>query len=166
MRKTYALRMMLNSTELNFICEAHNAISAKIVKLEGYEKKMPDRLSSCQKQRVGLARAIALQLRILLLDEPLSALDAKIRRFLRTEIRAIQKKRGITTVYVTHDQEEALAISDRVSIVSGGALQQTGTPSEAYQNPRNAFVAYFSRVSNILEAGRDGYTCRLRGDCG
>ena len=137
-----------------------------LVKLEGYEKRMTDQLSGGQKQRVGLARAIALQLRILLLDEPLSALDAKIRRFLWTEIREIQKKTGITTVYVTHDQEEALAISDRVAIVRGGALQQTGTPSEVYQNPRNAFVAYFIRVSNILEADRNGYTCRLRGDCG
>ena len=134
-----------------------------LVKLEGYGKRMPDQLSGGQKQRVGLARAIALQPRILLLDEPLSALDAKIRQFLRAEIRAIQKSTGITTVYVTHDQEEALAISDRVAIVKGGVLQQIGAPSDVYEKPLNAFIADFVGVSNILQAECDGSTCRLRG---
>jgi ABC-type Fe3+/spermidine/putrescine transport system ATPase subunit len=134
-----------------------------LVKLEGYGKRMPEQLSGGQKQRVGLARAIALRPRILLLDEPLSALDAKIRQFLRAEIRAIQKRTGITTVYVTHDQEEALAISDRVAIVKGGVLQQVGTPSEVYDKPRNAFIADFIGVSNIIEAACDGTSCLLRG---
>ena len=103
-------------------------------------------------QRVALARALAIEPRVLLLDEPLSALDAKVRVQLREEIRRIQLELGITTLYVTHDQEEALAVSDHVAVMYGGVIEQMGTPSEMYTAPATAFVAEFIGTMNRLDA--------------
>jgi putative spermidine/putrescine transport system ATP-binding protein len=109
-------------------------------------------MSGGQQQRASLARALAVKPRVLLLDEPLSALDAKIRAMLRTEIRAIQQKTGITTIYVTHDQEEALSLSDRIVVMNAGRIEQVGTPFEIYNRPATPFVASFIGNLNILDA--------------
>ena len=114
--------------------------------------KYPFELSGGMQQRVALARALAIKPRVLLLDEPLSALDAKIRVSLRTEIRAIQRQLGITTVYVTHDQEEALSLSDRIVVMSHGRIEQVGTPSQIYNGPATEFVARFVGTLNLLPA--------------
>jgi putative spermidine/putrescine transport system ATP-binding protein len=114
--------------------------------------RYPYQLSGGQQQRVALARALAIEPQVLLLDEPLSALDAKIRVALRGEIRAIQRQLGITTVYVTHDQEEALSLSDRVVVMSNGRIEQIGTPSEIYNFPSTAFVASFVGTLNLVTA--------------
>lgn len=122
-----------------------------LVKLTGMEGRYPHQLSGGQQQRVALARALARKPAILLLDEPLSALDAKIRASLRAEIRKIQQEVGITTIYVTHDQEEALSISDRIVVMRDGRVEQVGRPVEIYARPRTTFVADFIGVSNLLE---------------
>jgi putative spermidine/putrescine transport system ATP-binding protein len=114
--------------------------------------RYPHQLSGGMQQRVALARALAIEPRVLLLDEPLSALDAKVRVQLREEIRRIQSRLGITTIYVTHDQEEALSISDRVAVLSQGRIEQVGTPSEIYGSPSTPFVAEFVGTMNRLEA--------------
>lgn len=114
--------------------------------------RYPYQLSGGQQQRVALARALAVHPQVLLLDEPLSALDAKIRVSLRTEIRAIQKKLGITAIYVTHDQEEALSISDRVVVMNNGRIEQVGRPFEIYNSPQSGFVAQFVGTINTLPA--------------
>ena len=113
---------------------------------------IPYQLSGGQQQRVALARALANHPQVLLLDEPLSALDAKIRVSLRAEIRAIQQKLGITAIYVTHDQEEALSISDRIVVMSAGEIEQVGTPFEIYNFPKTAFVANFVGTLNTADA--------------
>ncbi|MEP6638446.1 MAG: ABC transporter ATP-binding protein [Chloroflexota bacterium] len=125
----------------------------ELIHLEGRGDRYPFQLSGGQQQRVALARALAIEPQVLLLDEPLSALDAKIRIVLRTEIRAIQRQLGITTVYVTHDQEEALSLSDRVVVMSEGRIEQIGTPSEIYNFPSTAFVASFVGTLNLVNAG-------------
>lgn len=132
--------------------ERRVAASLRTVHLEGYEKRTPDQLSGGQQQRVGLARAMVIEPRVLLFDEPLSNLDAKLRVEMRDEIRAVQKQLGITTVYVTHDQEEALVISDRIAVVSGGRIQQVGAPWDVYKDPINLFVASFVGKVNLLDA--------------
>src|SRR5204863_8647361 len=124
----------------------------EIVNLPDKGKRYPYQLSGGQQQRVALARALAFEPQILLLDEPLSALDAKIRVALRHEIRSIQRQLGITTVYVTHDQEEALSLSDRVVVMSEGRMEQVGTPFEIYNFPSTAFVASFVGTLNLLNA--------------
>jgi len=124
-----------------------------LMHLEGRADRYPWQLSGGQQQRVALARALAIEPQVLLLDEPLSALDAKIRIVLRKEIRAIQRQLGITTVYVTHDQEEALSLSDRVVVMSDGRVEQIGTPSEIYNFPNTAFVASFVGTLNLVAAG-------------
>jgi iron(III) transport system ATP-binding protein len=131
--------------------EKRVAISLKNVHLTGYEARTPDKLSGGQQQRVGLARAMAIEPRVLLFDEPLSNLDAKLRVEMRDEIRSVQKALGITAVYVTHDQEEALVISDRIAVVNLGKIQQVGVPWEIYKNPVNLFVATFVGKINTLE---------------
>ena len=125
----------------------------ELIHLEGRGDRFPWQMSGGQQQRVALARALAIQPQVLLLDEPLSALDAKIRIVLRKEIRAIQRQLGITTVYVTHDQEEALSLSDRVVVMSDGRIEQIGTPSEIYNFPSTAFVASFVGTLNLVTAG-------------
>lgn len=121
------------------------------VRLEGLEKRFPGQLSGGQQQRVALARALVISPQILLMDEPLSNLDAKLRVAMREEIRRIQKELGITTIYVTHDQEEAMAVSDRIAILNLGRLEQLGTPGEIYFHPRSRFAAEFMGGSNLFE---------------
>jgi putative spermidine/putrescine transport system ATP-binding protein len=121
-----------------------------LVQLGEFAKRYPHQLSGGQQQRVALARALAVQPRVLLLDEPLSALDAKVRATLRDEIKRIQSELGITTLFVTHDQDEALAISDRIGVMSSGRLEQLGTPVEIYRRPSTAFVARFIGSMNEL----------------
>ena len=123
----------------------------QIVNLPDKGKRFPYQLSGGQQQRVALARALAYEPDVLLLDEPLSALDAKIRVALRVEIRQIQRQLGITTVYVTHDQEEALSLSDRVVVMSEGRMEQVGTPFEIYNFPATSFVASFVGTLNVLK---------------
>ncbi|MFD2057213.1 ABC transporter ATP-binding protein [Mesorhizobium calcicola] len=122
-----------------------------IIKLPQMADRYPYQLSGGQQQRIALARAIAPKPKLLLLDEPLSALDAKVRVSLREEIRSIQKKLGITTIFVTHDQEEALSISDRIAVMYGGKAEQVGTPFEIYNRPATKFVANFVGTLNVLE---------------
>ena len=124
------------------------ADALETVQLFGLEKRMPNELSGGQQQRVGLARAMVIQPKILLMDEPLSNLDAKLRIELREDIRQIQKDLGTTTIYVTHDQEEALVISDRLCIMRSGQMVQVGTPWEIYKKPVDHFVASF--VGNMI----------------
>ena len=123
----------------------------KLIGLPGYGKRYPFEMSGGQQQRVALARALAPKPRMLLLDEPLSALDAKIRVSLREEIRAIQRDLGITTIFVTHDQEEALSISDRIVVMNAGNIEQVGAPFEIYNFPRTRFVASFVGTLNIFD---------------
>lgn len=122
----------------------------KSVKIEEYQDRLPERLSGGQQQRVALARAIVIHPQVLLMDEPLSNLDAKLRIEMRSAIREVQKQIGITTVYVTHDQEEALAISDRIAVMKDGIIQQIGSPEEIYARPYNTFVSTFIGHSNLF----------------
>ena len=124
----------------------------ELVELSALADRFPHQLSGGQQQRVALARALAIRPEVLLLDEPLSALDAKVRTTLRDEIRRIQTELGITTLFVTHDQEEALAISDRIGVMSNGRLEQLGTPRDVYRHPSSAFVARFVGSMNELPA--------------
>jgi putative spermidine/putrescine transport system ATP-binding protein len=125
--------------------------------------RYPHQMSGGQQQRIALARALAIQPRVLLLDEPLSALDAKVRVSLRDEIRRIQTELGMTTLFVTHDQEEALAVSDRVGVMSHGRLEQLDTPSVVYRQPASAFVAQFVGVTNSVVAKAEGQTVVVNG---
>ena len=122
------------------------------VKITQYADRLPERLSGGQQQRVALARAIVIKPDVLLMDEPLSNLDAKLRIEMRNAIRQIQNSVGITTIYVTHDQEEAMAVSDRIAVMSGGVIQHVSTPKSIYQRPANQFVANFIGRSNTLSA--------------
>ena len=124
----------------------------KIVKIDHLQDRMPAKLSGGQQQRVALARAIVIHPEVLLMDEPLSNLDAKLRVEMRNAIKSIQRQINITTVYVTHDQEEALAISDRIAVMYNGVIQQIDSPKNIYQRPANIFVSSFIGLSNILDA--------------
>ncbi len=124
----------------------------RLIHLEDFARRYPAQLSGGQQQRVALARALAIRPQVLLLDEPLSALDARIRVVLRQEIRGIQRQLGITTIYVTHDQEEAMALSDRVVVMNHGRVEQIGAPSAIYNAPQSAFVASFIGTLNVLPA--------------
>ncbi len=121
-----------------------------LVKLRAFEKRRPGQLSGGQQQRVALARALVLQPSVLLLDEPLGALDAKLRRSLKVELKALQEQVGITFLYVTHDQEEALTMSDRLAVMRDGRIVQTGPPSEVYEEPADTYVADFLGASNLM----------------
>ncbi len=127
----------------------HDMLS--MVNLLGFEKRDISTLSGGQQQRVAIARALAVKPRLLLLDEPLGALDLKLRKDMQVELKSIQKRLGITFVYVTHDQEEALSMSDRVVVMNDGVIQQIGTPEDIYNEPQNAFVADFIGESNIVD---------------
>lgn len=124
----------------------------KLMKIDEYRERMPERLSGGQQQRVALARALAITPDVLLMDEPLSNLDAKLRVEMRTVIKEIQNSVGITTVYVTHDQEEAMAVSDRIAVMNAGFIQQIGTPKVLYQRPANLFVSTFIGHTNVIDA--------------
>ncbi|WP_137392465.1 ABC transporter ATP-binding protein [Rhodoligotrophos defluvii] len=122
----------------------------EMVRLPGVEKKLPSEMSGGQQQRIALARAIVIEPDVLLLDEPLSALDANLREEMRTELKLIQREVGITTIFVTHDQEEALAMSDRIVVMNHGVVEQEGPPEEVYRRPASRFVASFLGQSNLL----------------
>lgn len=126
-----------------------------IVRMREYAERFPNQLSGGQQQRIALARALVIEPSVLLLDEPLSNLDAKLRVEMRSEIRRIQKELGITTIYVTHDQSEALAIADRIAVMNVGCISQVGTPREIYQYPQNPFVASFMGEPNIIDGRID-----------
>ena len=128
----------------------------ELVRLGGFGKRKPHELSGGQQQRVALARALILSPDVLLLDEPLGALDAKLRRELQVELKSIQREVGITFLYVTHDQEEALTMSDRLAVMANGRVEQLGSPREVYERPETAFVADFIGVSNLMRAQSSG----------
>jgi iron(III) transport system ATP-binding protein len=123
----------------------------KLMQIDSFANRMPDKLSGGQQQRVALARALVIQPDVLLMDEPLSNLDAKLRVEMRSVIKQIQHSVGITTIYVTHDQEEAMAVSDRIAVMDSGVIQHIGTPKDIYQRPTNIFVSTFIGLSNILK---------------
>ena len=142
------------------------ADALELVRLQGLERRRPSQLSGGQQQRVALARALILNPAVLLLDEPLGALDAKLRKALQIELKALQEEIGITFIYVTHDQEEALTMSDRLAVMSNGRVEQIGTPSDVYEEPTTSYVADFLGVSNLMDAnvtgeGADGAAVRL-----
>ena len=124
----------------------------RMVRLEGYDKRKPSQLSGGQRQRVALARALVNRPRVLLLDEPLGALDLKLREEMQIELKAIQQQVGITFIYVTHDQEEALTMSDRLAVFNNGRIEQVGAPADVYEHPATRFVAGFVGTSNLLTA--------------
>jgi putative spermidine/putrescine transport system ATP-binding protein len=134
-----------------------------MVQLEGYEARRVGELSGGQRQRVALARALVNQPSVLLLDEPLGALDLKLRQRMQLELKAIQQKVGITFIYVTHDQEEALTMSDRLAVFNHGRIEQVGRPADVYERPASAFVASFVGMSNFVDAD---VACRLTGHAG
>ena len=121
-----------------------------LVQLPGFESRRPSELSGGQRQRVAIARALVNEPKVLLLDEPLGALDLQLRRQMQIELKRLQKQLGITFIYITHDQEEALNMSDRIAVMKNGIFQQIGTPSEIYDRPKNAYVAHFVGSANIL----------------
>jgi spermidine/putrescine ABC transporter ATP-binding subunit len=129
-----------------------------MVRLEGFEERLPRQLSGGQQQRVALARALVYEPRVLLLDEPLSNLDAKLRIEMRSEIRSLQRELGVTAVYVTHDQEEALSISDAIMVMNKGRVEQLSSPWDIYNRPQTPFVASFVGTSNLLPAEKTGET--------
>ena len=131
-----------------------------MVRLEGMEKRRPAQLSGGQQQRVALARALVNRPAALLLDEPLGALDLKLRREMQIELKQMQRELGITFVFVTHDQEEALTMSDRIAVFNRGRIDQVGPPAEVYEHPRSEFIAGFVGVSNVIE--RDGRRSTVR----
>ena len=146
---SYGLKMV-NVNKEEYIQKSLETL--KLVNLEGYENRMPSELSGGQQQRVAVARAIVLEPKVLLFDEPLSNLDAKLRRQVREDIREIQQKLGVTTIYVTHDQEEALAISDKVIVMNNAVIAQEGSPKDLYNFPQNKFVANFIGDANVIKA--------------
>ena len=123
----------------------------KMVQLEGFETRMPNQLSGGQRQRVAIARAVANNPKVLLLDEPLGALDLKLRKQMQIELKHLQRKLGITFIFVTHDQEEALTMSDRIVVMNNGRIEQVATPEEIYEKPATKFVADFIGETNLLE---------------
>jgi len=139
-----------------------------LVRLTGFETRRPTQLSGGQQQRVALARALVLNPAVLLLDEPLGALDAKLRKALQIELKALQEEVGLTFIYVTHDQEEALTMSDRIAVMSNGRVEQIGSPEEVYEQPATAYVADFLGVSNLMSGeglgARDGMARVKMGD--
>jgi putative spermidine/putrescine transport system ATP-binding protein len=132
----------------------------EMVRLPGFEERKPEQLSGGQRQRVAVARAIVNRPQVLLLDEPLGALDLKLRQQMQVELKTIQQEVGITFIYVTHDQEEALTMSDRLAVFNEGRIEQVGLPAEVYERPANEFVAGFVGVSNVLERNGRRFTIR------
>ena len=132
----------------------------KLVQLEEYGKRRPDQLSGGQRQRIAIARAVVNEPKVLLLDEPLGALDLKLRRQMQLELKRLQKQLGITFIYITHDQEEAINMSDRIAVMNQGVLEQVGTPNEIYYRPRTSYVADFVGNANIFHEGSDAFAIR------
>ncbi len=144
--------------------ETRVAEALELVQISHLADRKPNELSGGQQQRVALARAFVIEPSVLLMDEPLSNLDAKLRVQMRTVIKKLQRRLGITTIYVTHDQEEALAISDRIAVMKDGNIMQIGTPSEIYAKPQNPFVAGFIGVSNFLDCEVNGEDVNIKGE--
>ena len=144
--------------------ETRVAEALELVQIAHLADRKPNELSGGQQQRVALARAFVIEPSVLLMDEPLSNLDAKLRVQMRTVIKKLQRRLGITTIYVTHDQEEALAISDRIAVMKDGNIMQIGTPSEIYAKPQNPFVAGFIGVSNFLDCDVNGEDVNIKGE--
>ena len=140
-----------NKAEMKAEIERRVKRMLKLVKMEGYEKRSINALSGGQQQRIAIARALVNEPEVLLLDEPLGALDLKLRKEMQLELKAMQQQLGITFIYVTHDQEEALTMSDTIAVMNGGRIQQIGDPKGIYDEPRNAFVADFIGESNIID---------------
>src|SRR5688572_16986733 len=140
--------------------EAASRQALALVKLDGMERRRTSELSGGQRQRVALARALVNRPKVLLLDEPLGALDLKLREQMQVELKALQKAVGITFLFVTHDQEEALTMSDRIAVFNEGRIEQVGTAAQVYEHPRTEFVAGFVGVSNLLK--RDGHSLSVR----
>lgn len=141
----------------------------QLVQLDGYEKRKPDELSGGQKQRVAIARALINNPKVLLLDEPLGALDLKLRKQMQIELKRLQKKLGITFVYVTHDQEEALTMSDRIAVMKDGIIEQLATPMEIYNYPKTRFVAGFIGETNMIDGivtHKEGDLCNIQTEAG
>lgn len=134
----------------------------RLVQLEEYGKRMPDQLSGGQRQRIAIARAVINEPKVLLLDEPLGALDLKLRRQMQLELKRLQKQLGITFIYITHDQEEAINMSDRIGVMHEGILEQLGTPNEVYYQPQTSYVADFVGNANILH--KNGETFAIRSE--
>lgn len=132
----------------------------KLVQLEEYGERRPNQLSGGQRQRIAIARAVVNEPKVLLLDEPLGALDLKLRRQMQLELKRLQKQLGITFVYITHDQEEAINMSDRIAVMNQGVLEQVGTPNEIYYQPLTSYVADFVGNANILHCSEDTYAIR------
>lgn len=132
----------------------------RLVQLEEYGKRMPDQLSGGQKQRIAIARAVINEPKVLLLDEPLGALDLKLRRQMQLELKRLQKRLGITFIYITHDQEEAINMSDRIGVMHEGVLEQLGTPNEVYYQPKTSYVADFVGNANILHENGETFAIR------
>src|SRR5512145_2298677 len=131
-----------------------------LVRLPGFGRRKPSQLSGGQRQRVALARALINHPKVLLLDEPLGALDLKLRQQMQVELKAIQQRVGITFIFVTHDQEEALTMSDRIAVFSEGKIEQIGSPADVYEHPQSEFIAGFVGVSNVIERDGRRYTIR------
>lgn len=162
---SYGLRMT-NVAKQEAAARAENAL--ELVGLAGFGARLPSELSGGQQQRVAVARAVVLNPEVLLLDEPLSNLDAKLRRHVREEIRSLQQRLKLTAVYVTHDQEEAMAVSDRIIVMDKGRISQDGSPEDLYERPQSAFVAGFIGEANlvdceVIKAGSDATTVDLSG---
>lgn len=145
-----AFGLNIKKVDKNIIKEK-TAKMLELVNLQGYEKRAVDSLSGGQQQRIAIARALVNEPEVLLLDEPLGALDLKLRKGMQAELKRIQKKVGITFIFVTHDQEEALTMSDTIAVMNGGKIQQIGNPVDIYNEPKNAFIADFIGESNIIQ---------------
>ncbi|MEI2416030.1 ABC transporter ATP-binding protein [Orrella sp. JC864] len=157
-RENIAFGLSMRKTPKAEIAQRVKDVMA-LIRLDGMAERLPSQLSGGQRQRVALARALVTKPNVLLLDEPLGALDKKLREQMQIEIRMLQKEVGITTIFVTHDQEEALTLSDRIVVMEGGRIVQVGTPREIYQQPADRFVSDFIGMTNALRAtvaGRDG----------
>ncbi len=139
-----------------------------LVQLQGYENRMPDELSGGQKQRVAIARSLIASPKVLLLDEPLGALDLQLRRQMQAELKSLQQRLGISFIYITHDQEEAINMSDRIVVMKDGLFEQIGTPSEVYDSPKTSYVATFVGSSNIIKgtASMQGEMVKVTNDAG
>ena len=142
--------------------EIHERVShmLSLIRLDGYEKRKPAQLSGGQKQRVSIARALINNPKVLLLDEPLGALDLNLRKQMQLELKRLQKRLGITFIYITHDQEEAINMSDRIGVMHEGVLEQLGTPNEVYYQPKTSYVADFVGNANILRLGGETFAIR------
>ena len=159
---SYGLKM-INVNKEEYIQKSLETL--KLVNLEGYENRMPSELSGGQQQRVAVARAIVLEPKVLLFDEPLSNLDAKLRIQMRLEIKKLQQKVGVTSIFVTHDQVEAMTLADRLAVINNGIIEQLGTPIEIYDNPKSLFVAGFigSPQMNFLDGNLKNKTLSAEG---